>query len=94
MITSQIVRTAESVFQLLFYAAQRRHGEESKSEIPPKVDPKEEEMYSKITQDGIAKLDTIDGFQWYISLKWNPFEQRLEEHKQFQKEQGHGIVPQ
>ena len=55
-------------------------------------DAKEAGVYHLITQERIDKLNSLEGFQWDCQ-KWTPFEQRLEEYKQFQIKEGHGFIP-
>mmetsp|Transcript_26681 Transcript_26681/g.64009 ORF Transcript_26681/g.64009 Transcript_26681/m.64009 type:complete len:206 (-) Transcript_26681:102-719(-) len=57
-------------------------------------DPKEDGIWLLITQERINKLNSLDGFRWDISPKWTSFEQRIAEYKQFQKDHGHGFIPQ
>lgn len=56
--------------------------------------PKEDGICNPITQERINKLNSLDGFLWDVSPRWTSFEQRVEEYKQFQKEEGHGFIPQ
>jgi hypothetical protein len=57
-------------------------------------DPKESGMSYFITKERIDKLHALEGFQWEFRPPITPFEQRLEEYKEFQKNEGHGLVPQ
>mmetsp|Transcript_185 Transcript_185/g.272 ORF Transcript_185/g.272 Transcript_185/m.272 type:complete len:315 (-) Transcript_185:85-1029(-) len=58
-------------------------------------DPKESGMTYFISKERIDKLHALEGFTWEFRPSITPFfERRLEEYKEFQQKEGHGLVPQ
>ena len=51
-------------------------------------------MAGYISKERIDKLNALDGFIWAYRPSNIPFEERVEQYKEFQRREGHGLVPQ
>lgn len=57
-------------------------------------DAKESGLSLFISKERIDKLNALEGFIWEFRASNTPFDHRLEEYKEFQQKEGHGLVPQ